>query len=363
MMEQVISIIGFSVLLVAAIFIFVLRNVSPVIPFFYSNAIIQSRSRFLIKEEGWREFSESKSVGELIDHLEAHDYSFEEKIKSGLRGFHFAVEKNLAESILELKEIFPKKLCRVLDAYLVLWEAKMIKAVYRAKFSGAVAKEEAVFPVGSITPGFLNQMRQAPDIKKLKELFIKTSYSNIMKKEYRSLEEFELAIDAFVFESMLKETRGIKMHDSKAVFNLISIRLDIMNIMALIKAVSRKVSLEKKKSLFIKNNSELSKYHSELAKADSIQEIVRTCEDSAFGDALRKALADYEKDKSLSHFENELRRFYKNIILEQELGHSLGPYPLFAYLAKKEDEFHNLLSISKGIQAKMSQAEIMEMVI
>ncbi|MBN1156273.1 V-type ATPase subunit [Candidatus Woesearchaeota archaeon] len=357
-----ILIVAFSAFLVATVFFFVFRHVNPVMPFFYSNAIIQSRSRNIIGKKKLSELSESRTVHELISHLEASDYLGEENIKTDLKGFHSLIEKSFVESIVDLKEISPKRVSRILDAYLMLWEVKMIKAVYRSRFSGADANEWILFPVGSITTDLLDRMNQATDIKRLRGLFSKTVYSGIMKKEYKSLEEFESEIDRFAFENLLEETKSTRMHDSKLICEMINTKIDVMNIMALMKAVSRKVPAEKRSNLLIINDSGLSKLHSELIKAGKIEDIAKLCKGTLFEDSLMKALAGYEKDKSLYHFEKELRKLYKNFVQERELSHSIGPYPLFVYLAKKENEFHNLLSISKGIHAKMGRAEIMEMV-
>ena len=63
------------------------------------------------------------------------------------------------------------------------------------------------------------------------------------------------------------------------------------------------------------------------------------------------------------HFEHELYKFYKKFVFCQDLAHTLGPYPLFSYLIKKEIEKRNLFIISRGIDAKFSSNEIKEMIV
>ena len=72
---------------------------------------------------------------------------------------------------------------------------------------------------------------------------------------------------------------------------------------------------------------------------------------------------ELKKDKSLMHFEHELLKFYKELIEGQELAHTLGPYPLFSFLIKKEIEKRNMFVLSRGIDAKFSPEKIKEMVV
>ena len=87
------------------------------------------------------------------------------------------------------------------------------------------------------------------------------------------------------------------------------------------------------------------------------------CKDLVYYAPLNDALVKYEKDKSIFHFEHELFKYYKKFVVDADLYHTLGPYPLFSYLIKKELEQKNLFIISKGIDTGILSDKIREMII
>ena len=98
-------------------------------------------------------------------------------------------------------------------------------------------------------------------------------------------------------------------------------------------------------------------------RPETLKDFVEALKGSHYYDALKKAFEQYEKDNVLSHFENELYRFFKGFVVGNELSHTLGPYPLFSYLIKKELGLRNLFVISRGIDAGFPVDRIKEMVI
>jgi len=101
----------------------------------------------------------------------------------------------------------------------------------------------------------------------------------------------------------------------------------------------------------------------DLVYAKGVKDLVDKCKGLEYHSVLETALAEYEVDKSLSHFEKELLKLYKKKVDSQELAHFQGPFPLIAFLVKKELEQRNLLIITKGIESGFSNQEIKELIV
>jgi vacuolar-type H+-ATPase subunit C/Vma6 len=360
-----ISVIVFFAASVAAISVFVARTVTPLMPFLYSNAVLQSRSRKLISEEQFSLFSESESLSDLISALIEKDFPILPESTKSMKAFHLSAEKSFVESVFELKEISSKKLSKLFDAYLMFWEGKIIKTFYRSRFTGLINKSETdlVFSVGSITSAILEHLKKTKTAGDMKTVLLQTRYSRIFDRDYATVDEFEVELDRFIFDNFSEEIRKTKMYDAKCVAEILNTKFDILNLLALIKAETRGIPPKERLKLVIQNNTQLSRLLPKITEAKSIDELVSLCRNEAVYSALNRALEEYKKDKSLSHFEKQLYLFYKNFVQGEELKHTLGPYPIFAYLTKKEIEYRNLLSISRGIDAGFSKEEIMGLVI
>ncbi len=68
-------------------------------------------------------------------------------------------------------------------------------------------------------------------------------------------------------------------------------------------------------------------------------------------------------NKAMAHFETEVYRYFKKYVADNDLRHTLGPYPLFSYLIKKEMELRNMFIISRGIEAGFSIEKIKRMIV
>ena len=363
--NEAVIIVGFSMLLIVVIFAYVVKKVTPVSSFLYSNARIKARSNYLISEKLFDELLGCKSLSELRSALQETDY-YEELEKVGkleLKNFHKAVEKSFMGKTLELRELSPDRVKPVLDAYLMFMESKIIKTVYRAKFFKHSLSEELVFPVGNVDDVLLKHMLNAESLADLNVVMSSTVYKDVFSEEYKTIEEFEVTIDEFVFNFFKGVVDKIKMYEGKFVVDILNKKIDIFNILALLKFRIRGTEKESRVKCLVMNDSELSGKFNELAQEDSLKGFVDKCDKLPYHEALNSALEKYEKDGSMSHFETELFRFFKRFVLEQELYHSMGPIPLFCYLVRKDIEKRDLFIISRGIEDRFPAERIKEMIV
>jgi len=353
-----------SVLTVIVILIVVVRNVIPVSHFLYANARTQARTNYMVKDSLLMELIEAKSLKEFRSLLKETIYGEEvEKAGEGLWGFHAALEKGFIGAVLELIELNPEKSKKLFDAYLMFFEVKILKIIYRAKLMGIKLGEGMVYSIGNINENLLNHLMGTETVADIKVVMEPTIYAKIFEKEYPSLEDFEVDIDEFVFNNFVGVVEKTKMYDGNYIVDILNKKVDILNVLALLKFRVRGVEKEKQKDMLIDNKTQLCLRFDKLIEAETLKDFVEGFNGLPYHGALVKAFENYEKDNSLVHFENELYRFFKEFVVGNELSHTLGPYPLFSYLIKMELEQRNLFVISRGIDAGFSAEKIKEMII
>ncbi len=352
------------ILLVVALIIFVVKNAIPVSHFLYANARIQARTSYMVKDPLLLELTDAKSLKEFSSLLRETTYGEElEKSKRELRTFHIALERGFINSILELVELSPKKSQPLLDAHLMFLEVKMLKIIYRARLMEEKIDQSLVYNIGTIDENLLKHLLDTQTIADISTVMAPTIYAKIFEKEYSSLEEFEVAIDEFVFNNFVDIIKKTRMYEGKYIIDILNKKIDISNILALLKFRIRNVEKEKQKAFLIDNKTELGLRFDKLINSETLKDFVESFKNLSYHEPLTKALEKYEKDNVMYHFENELYRFFKIFVVSNDLSHTLGPYPLFSYLIKKELELRNLFIISRGIEANFPAKKIKEMIV
>ena len=363
---MVVEIIAAGAFGIAGLFGFIYWRVSGVMPFLYANARLQAKTTYLLMDNKMQSLAESKSLAEFQNALTDTDYAqFIEKT-SKVKDIHLGIEKGFVFAVEELKKMTPNSIDPVFDAYLNFWEAKIIKTFYREKFTQSIdtnVDTELVFPVGKIDSFIISKLKEAKTIADLKVVMSQTNYKNVFEQDFENLEEFEVALDNFIYKNFVKTVNETKIHDKKLILEIMNRKFDILNLLVIIKTIARELPTEKRHNLLIKNESVLAQKTKELVQTQSIEELVGQTKGTIYFDVLQEALEEYKKDDSLNHFEQKLLVFYKEFVLNQELNHFQGPFPLFSYLVKKEAETRNLLTISKGIDAGFSTAQIKELIL
>lgn len=362
---EAIATAGISTLAAGVILVYVVRSLMPLTPFLYANARIQAGSSKRISSNRMKELAELKSLDELENALRESDYGEElEKIKKNdLRSMHAAIEKGFGRSLEELRETSPDRFKRIADAYIMFLEANVLQAIYRAKFFGSRLSEELVFSIGNISPVALKHLIEAETVSDMGVVMSSTLYRGVFYKKYDNAEDFDVAIEEFVLNNLIETIKKTKMYEAVHITDVINKKVDILNLLALIKLRIRNIDKDKQLRYVVKNRTELAGRFKDIIFADTLPNFVEAAKGLPYHEALTKAMLLYEKDGSLFHFENELQRFFKSYASDLDMAHTLGPYPLMSCLIKKEIEKRNLFIVSKGIDSGFGAGRIKEMVI
>jgi vacuolar-type H+-ATPase subunit C/Vma6 len=339
----------------------------PLMTFLYANACVQARSNRIFSGQKIETLAESKKITDFLNAIQETEYTgFIENQKS-IREIHSSIERGFLEEVSDIKEISPKSMRPIMDAYISFWETKIIKTFYRQKYTEkAGAKKiskELVYPVGMISAEKIKELHETKTIADMGVVLANTPYSKAFENEYNALEEFEVAIDRIVFDGFVQAVKKAKIPNKKIISGVFNTKFDLMNLLVLLKCEARNIAEERRKKLLIKNDSELFYRAEKMIYSKNIEELVEHCKGLPYYPALLSALEEYKKDNSLSHFEKNLLKYYVKSVCSKELQYFQGPYPLITYLIKKETEQRNLLTISKGIDVGFTAQEIKELVI
>ncbi len=355
--------LGTSVLTVLAVMGFVAIKVAPVSNYLYANARISARTNYCVPAQRYAQLSQSKSLNELINHLRETDYYFRLENAKTLHDVHSSIEQTFYEQLQDLNEFSPEDFQKILKAFIMFYEAKIIKTFYRQKITGNELDDKLLFEIGEIDLEKLNQLKEAKTLADIGVVLSNTEYAEVFKKDYFSLEDFETSLDNFTFNKYVETVNNSKIFDAESIVDIINYKLDISNILVLLKSIVRKVPEEKRKNLLIENNTALFRKADELVKVKTVEELVTETEGTRYFGVMKKSMDLYKKTNSLYDFEKTLLSSFKDHVGKSELQHVQGPYPLLAFLIKKELEARNLMIVSKGIESGFEPSEIMEMII
>ena len=153
------------------------------------------------------------------------------------------------------------------------------------------------------------------------------------------------------------------MYDSEYIINIFKKRVDILNIISLIKARIRKTENKEQKDLLINTYTPLSRKFDDMIEAENIKDMIEKTKGTEYHEILSRSLEDYEKTKSYLSFEINLLKHFKEFVTNNDLYHTLGPYPLFSYLIKKEFELRNIFILSKSIDANINKEKTKAMIL
>ena len=363
------TVVGLGSGLFAATLGLIYWRFSGAMTFLYSNARIQARSKYLVGEAKLDSLIEAKSLSEFENSLQDSEYAEFLEGEKSLRSLHSKIEKGFIESVLELKRTSPEKLAPVFDAYLMFWEAKVLKTFYRMRFiqaQGAAQPEideQIVFPVGAVTGAMIKHLSETKTVADMRVVLSTTPYGGVFEKDYGNIEEFEVALDNVVYSNFVAMVKKLKVHDAEHIIRIFNTKFDTLNLLVLLKCEARDIDEDKRKRLLIGNNTPLFARADKLIHAKGVADLVELCRGTEYHKPLEAALQEYGKDKSLTHFEMELYKHHKKSVLDQELYHVQGPYPIFSYLTRKELEQRNLFVVSKGIESGFTPKEMRELVI
>ena len=358
-------VIIFGVLLsLVALGVAVLKNAGQS-SFLYINARIISRSTLIVGLEKMKKLVHSRNLRELINGLKDSEYyhDLDAINKDDIDEFNAALERSTIKSINELEKISPSKFRPIFHVYEVYYEAKIIKAFFRARFAGIVIDRKIVEPIGTIDHMLLEHLHETKSVADMGVVLKKTEYGDFFSKDYVSVEEFDIALEKKMHEQIHKTITKLSVYDKEAIMEIFRIRRYVREILTLLKLRIR--NADKKMQEHVVSSFEITSIVNieKILATKDLKSFVDCFNNTEYYDALKIALDKFNKEGNYLFFERELYSYYHEKIVENELKYNIGPYRVISYIHRKRIEQKNLLILAKGIMAEMDKKMIEEMLI
>jgi len=301
----------------------------------YFNARIRGLKGRLLDKKDYESFVAIETPLEYLDRLRSTPYgpyieTAEARTKDVDAIISGALKQDLVRTFSFLWKIAPDEARPLVKTLISVWEVYNLKAVIRGIVKG-VRRDDiraVLVPVGEFDSAALNELLASKDVGEVMR-FLQTwgsPYAVPLKEGYaefarhRNVIELELRLDHFVFDILVSNLRE-KSVDTLIIREMVETRIDVQNIMTLMKIVGEGYTRQGAESFFIEGGKRLQRELfldlSALKTRDEV--IVRLLEEIRDGEitgALKDA--DYEQIGLLEELFNEAveKRLAKISIVE-----------------------------------------------
>jgi len=332
----------------------------------YSNTRIRVMKSLFLKNRDLEALSRAKNFEDYLTSLKQTQYSgiFSGMEKATIHEIERVLSIDLKETIDKVMGISPQSCVPFLDAVSKKYQLEYIKLILNSKV-GNLSEEEIMskfFIPEKSTEEFLSRLINLP-IEPIDDIIA------LLCSRYKGLDEFIpespqlldilIALDKYYFSELQRSVKYLKRGDKKIASRLISMEIDISNIMIILRSITRGYEIER---FIIPNRSSYLTALDEYTP-DNVIEFIENLSKTIYGSVLEDVVPIYKRTDSLLCFELALKRFLigecKKIMKEHQfqLGFILG------FLKLKEMEIGNLKAICVGIGESLPSEEIRDLLV
>ncbi|RZN67983.1 MAG: hypothetical protein EF807_06690 [Candidatus Methanolliviera hydrocarbonicum] len=348
----------------------VVKKLKNIVPYVYPNARIRAKEAKLIKSDTFEEMISVASLSEVISMLENTDHlKFAQSISiDKAEDVETPVDKYMADLYWEIASIVPKKDLPLMKTLMAMWDARNLKLIVRNVHLFETGRG------GKTDEDIIKLMVRSPMEKSIKNLVDARTMDEMATglegsafdlsayiPHYRqtgSLSILENALYRVVYEVMLKELPP----NEPEVKRYFSTMVGVQNLKTLLRAKRDGMSYRQIEPFLIKNAGlaeGIAKSFDELGITDMINGL----EGTVFYKPLTEVLPEYDKEKSLSAFENVLDGLIARTGMDISTSHPFGMGPIIGFLSVKDMEAKNLKRIMTAKYLNLPADEIKPLMI
>lgn len=329
--------------------------------FGYYNARIRGFRDRLLKSRDYDALVNSEGLAQYMERLKATGYGQYMEVaaaryKEPEDMLSAAFRASLANTLERFWKIAPDEIKPFLDAVLSVWVVYDLKAILRGIARGLKREEilRIVFPAGELDEGALKELVSSKDVNdfvKLLETW-RSSYAKPLKAGLAfyagqgSIAEMEIRLDHFAFERLFAGMEG-GADSIEALKRLVRLRVDITNMLTLIKISGTGMDSDRAADFFIKGGERLGK--------DFFMNASQSKDRAGLFKKLSQAIKEADLNAILSgdtanlslieeQFDNVIERRLRKEAAADPLGVALGA----AFIYMKIREIKNLRIIARG---------------
>jgi V/A-type H+-transporting ATPase subunit C len=341
--------------IIVGVIVAIARPFSTYVMFAYPNAKYEAIGNSHVTE---RELSRIITSTDLSSFKDALNASKDYKLTGdNTYDIQQSLDDNLIQTIEMIKKDSSKKMNDFFDTYIEKLDIYLIKNSIKAKLEGKKIDENLVDRASiQTTKGLLQKIKDSERQNLavyLKEYGFKKDIIEFISEEDIDILELNTLIDKHVIDKFKQIKVPYKCEKAKQKF--IGILVDIITIKNILRAKQLGYDSESCKKLYICEGLKIAPWKfREMTELDSVPNVISSLEGTSYYDALKNAIEDYNKEKSVQILENALDSHLIKLMEDISTQNYVTIGPTFRFIVTKEYEIENLKIIAKGVSEGIS---------
>lgn len=358
-----------SVLLI----VFLFRRFKRYGDYAYTNARVSAMKGKLKENDKLDPLLQTQNLQSFVSLLNETDYaSYLENSETEPIQIEWALKAGLADSFTKIYSIAPENVSNIFQELGKIVTIENINILLSSKFVDRSTEdiEERVLPEEFLSEEIYEKVLKAEDLDKALAAFEETEYWEAINEVLSEVEEKQnllplwTKVERKFWEDAIRKAQNSSAKGSKVVREAIGMKIDIMNILTVLRCLNQNTEAKEIEKNHIPIYSKIEGDNLERAmEMEDVKEAVVNLEDSYYGEKLSKALENYRKTGSIFSFEKSLYEFFIKKMRTMSIQNSAGAGPLTAFFFRKRMEVRNLITITNGISENLSSEKINEKLI
>jgi V/A-type H+-transporting ATPase subunit C len=323
--------------------------------FTYPNAKFNAIGTPFLYEKELTKLIASSSLQDLQNNVVSKDFSVEGET---IQDMQRSVDNSLVRIIAMGRQDSPKNVRAFYEAFLQLFDARLLKDVAQVALTGMDMPHHLAFSkLGSKIQHSVIDGDMETFLEILTDLGMDEVRDHLVRKA--SLPAIEYAIDRFLIGSLKQAQVARTCVRSRDIF--VKYFIDVMNLKAIFR--TKYYRLTGVENIGFGEGREISRWQLDhLLTIDSIPEIISLLEGTSYGVSLRDVISEYEVE-GITALEMVLDSTLLRLVGDISMQDPMGLGPGIRFLMEKWYEARNLKAIIKGIGEGLDAEMIWRVVI
>jgi len=320
--------------------------------FGYSNALFNSRVNRFARRLYMNNLFGTNSFGEAVNFVSsASPRDFPLKNVTTVEDAEQLLFNKLFDKIEEAKTESPKFITPVLDTFIIKYENRVLKALFRQRMKSKVPASGGVYPVGGISQAVIDRMRAAETVGDIVRYIPREELASMLAVEdLTSFRNVESALDRFYIRSIETSFQKLPRTIRNGMREFLEVQIDVINVKMLIRMInlgipeevrSRSIHLGKGKNI---HGDVLER----LVQAETMAEGVDALGRTPYGPLFREVFKEYKESGNISRFELELDRFWLQYVESFAMKMNTTVGPVIRYFVELEYEIRNIMAVLRA---------------
>ncbi len=341
--------------LIAGAIAIISRPFSTYIKFVYPNAKFEAIGNPFVTEIELSRIIENKNLDNFKEALNSlKDYNVTGDSTDNIQN---SLDNHLLLSVEMMKKDSSKKMTNFFNTYLEKLDIYLIKNTLKIIFEKKTLNnkiiDKAIFPE---TKKFLHKIIES-DKENLPYIFKDYEFNeeiiNTISAEKIDFIKLDIVFDKYVINKLKQIKVPYKCENAKQRF--VNTIIDLINIKNILRAKQIGYSEESCLNLFLDEGQEIAFWKfKEIAGVEYVPQVISALEGTSYFDALKDAIEDYNKEKSVQVLENALDGLYLKLVKNISIKNYVTIGPTIRFIVSKEYEIRNLKVIVKGLGEGLS---------